>query len=103
MPKDYLVNIDRSWNYFSDKEFLDILEASGKSNQLFIKCRMNEKYFEDLNEMNAKISFVPIFERQSDLEIVLSHENIKTIGSESVMTESDSVLLDMDWLESLEE
>ncbi len=97
------MNIDRSWNYFSDKEFLDILEESGKSNQLSIKCRMNEKYFEDLNEMNAKISFVPIFERQSDLEIVLSYENIKTIGIESVMTESDSVLLDMDWLESLEE
>ena len=64
---------------------------------------MNEKYLEDLNEMNANIAFVPIIERQSDLEIVLSYENIKTIGIESVMTESDSALLDMDWLESLEE
>lgn len=87
LPEDYIINVDRAWFYFDDPKLYQIIEDSGKADQLFLKSRMTpgyHDYIDNLNEANSSLNFVAIIESQKEYEYIKSKENINLIGVELV-------------------
>ncbi|UUX33887.1 glycerophosphodiester phosphodiesterase family protein [Fundicoccus culcitae] len=103
LPEDYLINVDRAWNYYGDNKFFDIIHASGKVAQLFIKARFGQiENIKKLNMMDTNIAFVPIIESQEEYyQIVNDCPNLNIIGVELVIKEKNNNLLEAHWLSNL--
>ncbi len=84
LPENYIINIDRSWEYWEDPHFFELIEKSGKVNQLIIKSPANEKFLNILNELSFKIPYVMIAKEPSDIRLVHSFKNINFVGVELV-------------------
>lgn len=102
LPKEILVNIDRSWLYWDDVAFFDILKSSGKLDQLIIKSHVDSKSLSALNEADIAIQYVPIVYSQANYETVKAYPNINLVGAEIIVNDLDGhELLDAHWLGEL--
>lgn len=102
LPLSYIVNIDRSADYWDDASFFELLIKSGKKDLLFLKAPAKERYLELLNQADVNISYVPIAYEQSDFERVKEYENIKLIGVDLRIDDlNNNSLLESNWLNKL--
>lgn len=99
LPADKLVNLDRSWEYWNDREFFKILAESGKQAQLVLKSPVEKKYLDHFSKNGRGFAYIPIAKRREEVELVLSYSSIHTIGLELVVDNLQSELLEPDWLE----
>lgn len=102
LPEGKLINIDRSWFYFDDLNYINILRNSNKIDQMFLKSPVEEKYLEELNKLDFKVPFIPIVKKKEDLDTVLKYKNINTIGVEVIANSENHELFDCEWLLDLE-
>lgn len=98
LPEGKLINVDRAWFFFEDPKFFDILKSSNKIDQMVLKCPVDEKYLEILNNLDIKIPFMPIVKKKSDFKKVLRYKNIYTIGLEVIALSEEHELFDKNWL-----
>jgi len=103
LPKDKLVNLDRSWEYWDDEEFFNILNESGNQNQLVLKSPVKKEYLEKLSKNGQNLAYIPIVKRKNEYGLVLSYPDINTIGMELVIADVQSNLLDKSWLSHIKE
>lgn len=94
LPKGALVNLDRSWPYFKDPSYFDILQASGKINQLLIKSPVNPAILQAFSDHGSSLNlpYMPIISRQSDLETVAKQEGLNLLGLELIIKEESDLL-----------
>lgn len=87
LPKDKLVNLDRSWEYWDDKEFFEVLYQSGKQNQVVLKSPVEQVYLDNLAKNGIDLNYIPILKNKEEYNLVCSYMNIKTIGIELIISE----------------
>lgn len=102
LPKGYVINIDRSWFYWDDVEFFNLLNRSGKVDQLIIKSPAKEECLSALNEINIPLSYVPIVYNQADVSRVKEYTDIQIVGVELIVDHlNEHELLNNQWLSQL--
>lgn len=79
---DVLVNIDRSWDYWSD--LLPLLDKQDMLNQILLKSPVKDKLLTILNEHENKYMYMPIIHTQEDIDMVLEYPNINVVGMELI-------------------
>lgn len=90
LPKDYLINIDRSWHYWSDPKFFDILKASGKLEQLLLKSPLESNWIRHLTQ---DIQYMPIIYGRGELDILKEYPEINLIALELIVQNDNSEFL----------
>lgn len=103
LPKDVVVNLDRSWMYWDDKEFFNLLVQSGKASQILLKSPVKESYLHALQKAPHSFNYLPILFSQREWEMVLSFDNVNTMGGELIVKEESSELLEERWLNQVKE
>lgn len=102
LPLNYIVNIDRSSDYWEDEAFCEMLVRSGKKDLLFLKAPAERKYLERLNKANLNIPFVAIAYEQADFERVKAYDNIRLIGVDLRIDDlNNHSLLESNWLNKM--
>lgn len=100
LPEGRLVNIDRSWNYWNDPQFFDVLKASKKQHQIVLKSPVKKEYLDAFSAHGQSFFYVPIVLRKEDWELVQSYRDIQTIGLELVVSDlSSDLLTEREWLD----
>lgn len=103
LPSDALVNLDRTWNYWGDTVFFQLLEQSGKKEQIVLKSPVKKAYLDLFAQNGAGYAYIPIIKSIPEFELVQTYSAIRTIGVELVVTELESDLLNQEWLSNLKE
>lgn len=100
LPQGALVNIDRSWAYWSDPTFFDLLKASGKADQLVLKSPVkDEKLLEHLANYSEGIAFMPIVYNVNDIYKVLTYPQINLIGIEWIIKSREQALAHLEYFD----
>ncbi|UUX33367.1 glycerophosphodiester phosphodiesterase family protein [Fundicoccus culcitae] len=84
LPDDSLVNIDRSWTYWNDKAFFDLLHHSGKAENLLLKSPVQEEWLSNLEKMARGIAYMPIVYQREDVIAVMMRHQVNLVGVEIV-------------------
>lgn len=103
LPEGKLINVDRAWPYFEDEKFINMLAASKKTDQMFLKSPVETKYLELLNDITLDILYIPIIKKKADFDKVLEYKNINTIGFEIIAPTENHELFDATWINKLKE
>lgn len=85
LPADYYVNLDRSWVYWEDVTFFELLSASGKLDQLFLKSPVKKELLDVLSVSPFPFNYMPIIYCPEEMTFVESYAKIKTIGAEIIV------------------
>lgn len=93
LPENKLVNIDRSWDYWQDDAFFEIIRKSGKQDQLVLKSPVEKEYLDLFSEKGIGLYYMPIVQNKAEIDLVLSYPVIHTIGLEIVVNDAQSDLL----------
>lgn len=101
LPAGKLINIDRAWQYFDDPKFFEILQESNKTDQVFLKSPVEEKYLDIIEQKASKIPYMPIIKEKEEFETVLEYENINLIGLEVLAPSKAHELYNKEWLVEL--
>lgn len=102
LPDDYLVNIDRSWYYFDDDKYINLIVDSGKSSQIFLKAPAIDEYLEMLNSKNVDIPFIAILNDPDDYyRIIEQYKNINYLGVEYIPTTSAPTDQELEFFKAL--
>lgn len=101
LPKNKLVNIDRSWEYWDDPGFFQILRKTGKQNQIVLKSPVQKKYLDHFSEFGEEFCYIPIIKRKAEFYLVQSYSKVDMIGLELVVDDLKSELLDPSWLKQI--
>ncbi|MBG9988575.1 glycerophosphodiester phosphodiesterase family protein [Aerococcaceae bacterium DSM 111176] len=94
LPEDMLINIDRSFVYWDDLNFFDIIKQSGKVDQIFIKSPVQAKFLDHLEKNNIDIPYVAIVNYVEDFDILNQYSNLNVIGYELIIKDFNSQLLE---------
>lgn len=104
LPENYLVNLDRSWFYWDDQTFFNLLVQSQKMNQLLLKSPAEPDLLERLNDLSLSIPYVAIVKSVDEIKLVLDYVNINYVGVELIVDEVENhLLLDQSTLKYIEE
>lgn len=103
LPEGQLVNIDRSWDYWDDSHFFDLLKQSGKSNQLVLKSPVDDDVLRLFSQNGKGFYYIPITKTVEEYERVASYADIQMIGAELIVEQLNSELLDTHWLNKVKE
>ena len=76
---DYLINIDRGWDYLP--EIFDLVTKLKMENQVIIKAGPEEKVLNFLKNSKKKLMFMPIVRDEKSLDLFLK-ENINVVAVE---------------------
>lgn len=98
LPENKLVNIDRSWDCWNEKDFFKIIEKSGKQNQLVFKSPVMKEHLDFFSKNGRDLYYIPIVKTREEFDLVMSYNDINTIGVELVTTTLESELLDKKWI-----
>lgn len=101
LPKDYFINIDRSWNYFNDPIFWDIIFNSKKIDQLIFKSPVKEDWLDHFNKHTENAYYMPIVKDTEEIEMVKKFSNINIYAVEVIIKNSDSSTYNQQWLRQL--
>ncbi|WP_208558921.1 glycerophosphodiester phosphodiesterase family protein [Marinilactibacillus kalidii] len=101
LPENKLVNLDRSWGYWDDPIFFEILKQSGKQKQIVLKSPVQMAYLNQLAQQNDQWYYIPIVKDRKEIELVQSYEEIDMIGIELIVTNLDSNLLEETYIQAL--
>lgn len=105
-PETKIINIDRSWWYWDDPNFYNLLHKHQCMDRVFVKNSLiddGKKYLEKLNHMRSNIPYLPIATCQDDYRFVESLDNINLIGIEMIILDEQTDLLDPIFLQELKE
>lgn len=93
LPQDMLVNIDRSWLYWSDPEFFRILHRSQKAQQLVLKSPVHEEqWLEQFAKHAQGIAYMPIVFHVEEVYKVLAYPQINLLGIEWIIKSQQQAL-----------
>ncbi|MFL8887503.1 glycerophosphodiester phosphodiesterase family protein [Helcococcus kunzii] len=95
IPDNALVNIDRSWNYWDDEAFIDIIDNCRKTENLLFKSSANILYLEKLKNFKRPLYYFPIIYSEDDFERVLQFDYYNLVGAEMIITGKDSDLYNL--------
>lgn len=98
LPDGKLINIDRAWFFFDDPKFIEILTVSEKTDQMFLKSPVDDKYLKLLSDLDLDIPFIPIVKKKEDFEKVLQYDQVNTIGLEVIALSENHELYDQNCL-----
>lgn len=96
-PKDKIINIDRSWWYWNDPKFYQLIEETGMVENVFVKNRLQNtegEYLKDLNAAPIALPYMPIIESQAEYELIKQYPNLNVVGVEIIVKEADCDLID---------
>lgn len=85
LPADYIVNLDRSWFYWNDPVFFNIMVQSQKMDQLLLKSPAESDLLDRLNELQIPIPYVVIAKSLNDIKLVQKYDGINFIGVELIV------------------
>lgn len=103
-PKDKIINIDRSWWYWDDPAFFELIDQYGMTENCFIKNSLwndGYDYLLKLNQSQQQIPYLPIATCQADYRKVQELENVRLIGIEMILMDPASDLLEADFMAEL--
>lgn len=98
LPEGVLINIDRSWTYWEDPRFIDLLMTSQKLEQLFFKSPVKEGYLSAINSWPESVNYMPIMYTREELSLVESFKQINVIGLELIIKDFMTNKFDTDWI-----
>lgn len=101
LPENRLVNLDRSWDYWNDPGFFQILSDSGKQDQLVLKSPVAKEYLAHFAQHGKGYAYIPIVKSREEFEYVRSYRNVRTIGLEVVISNWENELLEPAFLEQV--
>lgn len=90
LPEDYYVNLDRTWFYWEDSAFFELLIQSGKMEQFFLKSPVDTHLLDLLSATRLPINYMPIIYNSEEMTVVDQYSSIKTIGAEIIVDQLDS-------------
>lgn len=100
LPDNYTINLDRSWLYWDDPNFYDILRYSGKSNQFILKSPVDGEAPFHLNNNDLNLRYIPILRHQDEWERLADYNNLNIYGVELIVAGSDNVFTN-DWIDEI--
>lgn len=103
LPEGKLVNLDRSWEYFDDLRYFEIIEKSGKQDQLVFKSPVEEMWLDSFVETGSQLNYIPIIKSREEAETVMNQTGLNVIGLELIIDNLNSELLDEDWLSEIKD
>lgn len=99
LPENKLVNMDRSWKYWEDETFFDLLRNSGKEKQLILKSPVKKVFLDNLSKQNAPFFYIPIIQKVEEWTQVQTYKQLNTVGAELVVSHLNSFFLrEPSWL-----
>lgn len=102
LPATYIINLDRTWDYWGDPKLFKIIEKSKKKKQLILKSPAKAELLEKLNAANVDIAYIPISYSQEDFALAETYENINLIGVDlRIDYLNNHSLLETNWLNKL--
>ncbi|MGX7350014.1 glycerophosphodiester phosphodiesterase family protein [Dolosicoccus paucivorans] len=103
LPKGVVVNLDRSWMYWQDGQFFELLIQSGKADQILLKSPVKESYLHALQQSPYTFNYLPILFSQKEWDTVQSFDTVNAVGVELIVKEESSELLEEQWLTKVKE
>ncbi len=101
LPKGKMINIDRSWEYWSDPAFFELIRRSGKQEQLIFKSPAVTEYLTHFSENGKGLAYIPIIFNTGEADLVLSYSELNTVGFELIIDHFNSDLLSEEWLKRI--
>lgn len=103
LPEEILINVDRSWKYWDDPAFVEIIKSSGKLDQLIFKSPVDARFLEEINSWKLDALYMPILKKQEELNLVLKYDQIKVIGLELIIADPECSSFDNNWIHNVSE
>ncbi len=91
-----LINIDRSWFYWSD--IIHLIKRHNMFDQIILKSPLRSEYLDPLESDGSPIMYMPIMYKQEEFEL-LQQSRVNTIAAELIFTSKDSPLISSDNIE----
>lgn len=101
LPEGVIANLDRSWMYWQDESFFEVLIQSGKVEQILLKSPVDRNYLNALQQSKYAFNYVPLLHSQKEWEVVRGFDKINLVGAELIVKDSQSDLLNETWLHHL--
>lgn len=92
VPRDVLLNVDRSWDHWP--AVLDELAAAGAPERFLVKCVPTRQRIEALAAHGTKFPFLPIVTSVAQVQELVDLPELNTVGAELICAEPDGGLLD---------
>lgn len=109
LPDNVCLNIDRSWPYFKDEAFAEVIGNSGKVKQLLFKAPANKEnlqafiYFVSQLPSDVNPYFMAIISNTAQVNSLKSYTDINLIAYEIVAENWPSPLLEDSMIERLKQ
>lgn len=96
---DGIFNVDRAWRYWDT--LLPILDDFEMADRLVLKCPPEERWLRLLADHPVKYPLIPMVRTPDQVEHVLAHPGLATIGVELLAQEPDHPFLSQGYVASL--
>lgn len=104
LPINILVNIDLAWKYFDDPALYDIIETSGKKDQIYFKSSPEDERLKYFEELSGGMHYVPIIFEQADIQKChADYPDLNIIGYEFIVKDDETDLWEPGFLTGLGE
>ncbi len=88
IPKDILINIDRSWWYWDELlEYFD--DYKDLHENILFKSPVKKEYLEKLNNHKTKYMYFPIVKSIEEIKLIEEYPNINLVGFEVIENSDD--------------
>lgn len=102
LPINILVNIDLAWKYFDDPALYEIIETSGKRDQIYFKSSPKDDHLKYFEEMSRGMHYVPIIFEQADIQRChADYPDLNILGYEFIVKDENTDLWEPGFLEKL--
>ena len=102
LPLNILVNINLAWKYFDDPALYEIIETSGKRDQIYFKSSPKDDHLKYFEEMSRGMHYVPIIFEQADIQRChADYPDLNILGYEFIVKDENTDLWEPGFLEKL--
>lgn len=103
LPQEVIINLDRSWPYFSDPAFWQVLRDSGKLDQLLIKAPVQETSLQAFSDWGQGAYFMPIISNQAQWQVLQAYPDLDMPVVEVLIEDAGSDTGEDAWLQAVKE
>lgn len=100
VPAGHLINVDRSWVHW-EQGLLEILTASGLSQQMLLKAPTVDTYLKILDAFADPIPFMPILSTWEELDLLDKYPHLNIVGVEIIADTTEDPGYDPHFIERI--
>ncbi|MGX7091812.1 glycerophosphodiester phosphodiesterase family protein [Hutsoniella sourekii] len=102
LPEGYLVNLDRSFDYWEDEAFFNLIRQSGKQEQVLLKSGIKPEYLEAIRANGEGLQYIGIAHQPEEIELLTKYSQyLRILGVELIFKNLSSPILQPKIINSL--